>query len=246
MTAFFEELTKEAIPTPPGGLGRTLGRWGMSVKEFLSHGIGWRPSQWQEAAGRVFNPLEGWRRLSPRYENAAKALEARAAQAKLEGRSYVHTPIRAENIPFKDILKQRAPLGRRLSEAGTELYNRGWTATAGPVGKFVPLGGKAITTGFTATYAPEILHPKPASPTGEGGRAEALGGAVLGGLGWAAGTGTGMLPMTALGLGAERFGRRAGRVIDRLRSGATLKGAFTAPTETEAVKNLETIQKYYG
>ena len=246
MSAFFDELTKEAAIIPVEGIGRTLGRWGMGIKEFLSHGIGWRPSQWQEAAGRIFNPLEGWRRLSPRYETAAKALEARAANATREGRAYVHTPIKAENVPLGHILHQKAPLTQRLGDLGTELYHRGWTATEGPVGRFVPLGGKALTTGFAATYVPEILHPKPASPTGEGGRAEAIGGGLLGGLGWAAGTGTGMLPMTALGLGAERLGRKAGRIIDRLRTGATLKGAVTAPTENEAVKQLETIQKYYG
>jgi hypothetical protein len=82
--------------------------------------------------------------------------------------------------------------------------------------------------------------------TGEGGAAEKLLGEVGGTGGFLAGMASKrMLPGFALMAGGQYLGGKAGRVIDRLRGGASVGTAVSAPSPEEATSQLENIQRYY-
>jgi hypothetical protein len=144
------------------------------------------------------------------------------------------------NVPLRHAYRQGGVKG--LAE---QLSRSGWTGET-KYTKYLPVGGKAMIPGMTAMAIPGIVNAKPASPTGEGGRLEK----VLGEVGSTAGMvltgGMGILPGT-IGWGlAQKAGTRAGRVLDRLRSGATVNQALHAPSPTEAAAQLENIRKNYG
>jgi hypothetical protein len=124
--------------------------------------------------------------------------------------------------------------------------------------------GQAMIVGFPLAFtAPAMYQASKRKPTatGEGGVAEL-------GLGELAGTGAyvasgklGLLPGLLAYGGAHYLGSKAGRIIDRLRGGASLGTAARAPSPQEAQRmiydlenqtpeqqqqTINTLRKYYG
>jgi len=157
-----------------------------------------------------------------------------------------------QNVPLGQIAKE-APsklqaaggVVKQLAERGSR---SGWTGQ-GRMTKYLPVGGKGFTAIYGASSVPGVVQAAkggPVGPTGEGGAYE-KGIGLAGGLaGWTAGAGLGILPMAALGLGAEYAGSKLGRIVDRMRSGANLRTAVSAPSPTQAQQQLQNIQRYYG
>lgn len=145
--------------------------------------------------------------------------------------------------------------GRPLSEVyrspralAEELSRRGWTG-AGALTKYVPLGQKSMIAGFGSSAVPGMVRAAqgPAvGPTGEGGPWERGLGELGGTAGWIAGAPLGFLGGTGLWLGGERAGSGLGRIIDRLRSGADVSTALTAPSPTEAAEQMSEVARHYG
>jgi len=134
-----------------------------------------------------------------------------------------------------------------------ELSRRGWTGAGGSgvmslggATKYLPVGQKGMTVGFGAMGIPHVLEAQKATPTGEGAGLErglgllgSTGGMVLGG-------GLGFLPAMGLWYAAEKGGSRLGRVLDRIRAGADVPTAVSAPSPEEAASQMAAIQKNYG
>ena len=123
-----------------------------------------------------------------------------------------------------------------------------WLGETG-IWKKLPVGQKSLAVGFMApglydTY--KAMKEKP-TPTGEGGVGEHLLGELGGTGGFIAGMATKrVLPGMALMMGGQYLGGKMGRIIDRLRGGANLRTALSAPSPTEAASQLEDVQRYYG
>lgn len=202
---------------------------------------------------------------------AAPAQEAyQAALAQHGGlRGYFKQPVRQARAALKEVnqpLKKFEQGGEHLYSPGMnlsqaagveggvrnkaravaeELSRRGWTGAGGRT-KYLPVGQKGMTAGFGAMAIPDIVGAEPASRTGGGGALEkglgglgSVGGMVLGG-------GLGIVPAMALWYAAEKGSSKAGRVLDRLRAGATPTEAMSAPTPQEAQQQLADVYKYYG
>jgi hypothetical protein len=153
-------------------------------------------------------------------------------------------------IPFEDIVRgvgkaKRLTGPQRFRMMAEEAARRGWTGK-GEMTKYLPLGSKGMVAGFTASQIPGIVDAPAPTRTGEGSTLE-RGLGELGSVGgMIAGTGVGFVPGMALwGLG-QYAGSRAGRVLDRLRAGAGLGEAVSAPSPQQAQQQLQTIQRYYG
>lgn len=129
----------------------------------------------------------------------------------------------------------------------SELSRGGWTGS-GDITKYLPnVGGKPLMVGLPVGFgAYEIAKARDPSRTGQGAAAEVGLRQLLGGAGMIAGMGTGFLPGMALWYGADEVGLRAGRIIDRLRAGATIPEAVMAPSPEQARSQLQNIAKYYG
>jgi len=225
----------------------------------------------QEALNRLLNPIHGlragWADLTPRTQMLAdKAKEMKSAinaprtwynplswlkPGEHMTRHY-KAPVSLSGIMSgsfegphaKHLAKELAGKGR-IRMTAEELSRRGWTGK-GTVTKYLPVGSKGMMTGFSALAIPEVVNAQKATPTGERGALEA----GLGGLGSAAGmiagSGVGLLPGIGLWYAMDKGGRKAGRVLDRLRSGATLGEATLAPSPEEATQQLQSINQYYG
>lgn len=140
----------------------------------------------------------------------------------------------------------RAGGGGRIQEAAKWLGRGGWTGS-GKMTKYLPVGMKGFSVPFVGSdlYAVGQAAGRPPSPTGEGSFAE-TGLAAAGGLGGMIMGGRRIIPSMALwGLG-HSAGGGLGRVLDRLRSGANLPTAISAPSPQEAVNQLTNIERYYG
>lgn len=133
----------------------------------------------------------------------------------------------------------------RVQRTAEELSRRGWTG-GGRVTKYLPVGGKGLTAGFSATAIPGVVNAKPATRTGEGGAYERALGEAGGTLGFVGGGGLGLVTGLGASMGLERAGSRIGRTLDRLRSGASLGEAWSAPSPTQAAEQLAKIRKHYG
>jgi len=126
-----------------------------------------------------------------------------------------------------------------------EASKSGWTGQ-GNLTKYLPIGNKSMMTGFGAMGASELAHPRKVGPTGEGGAGE-IGLREMGSAaGWVAGMGLPIVPMMTMAMGGYHLGGKAGRVIDRLRGGASVGTAVNAPTPSEAMNDLYRVQRYYG
>jgi hypothetical protein len=101
--------------------------------------------------------------------------------------------------------------------------------------------------GFPLAFdIPAVVNAPEATRTGEGGAVERGLGAALGTAGMIGGVGTGFLPGLALWYAGHKIGGGAGRLIDRMRAGATVPEAVMAPSPEEAQSQLQNIARYYG
>ncbi len=135
--------------------------------------------------------------------------------------------------------------GSRLRMLAEELSRRGWTG-AGRATKYMPVGQKGIAGAFTASAVPHIMEAKDPSRTGEGGALQRGLGELGGAAGFVAGTGLGLAPALGLWWGADKAGGKLGKILDRLRAGASMQEAVEAPTEEEAQQQLAKIIQYHG
>lgn len=136
--------------------------------------------------------------------------------------------------------------GRGAKGIAEELSRRGWTGS-GNVSKYLPSTGKSLMLGFPLAFdVPGVLNAPAPTRTGEGAGFERGLGAALGTAGMIAGVGTGLVPGTLLWYAANKAGSKAGRVIDRLRAGASIPEAVMAPSPEEAQSQLQNIATYYG
>lgn len=136
--------------------------------------------------------------------------------------------------------------GRGAKGVAEELSRRGWTGS-GDISKYTPGTGKSLMLGFPLAFdLPSVINAPAATRTGEGGAVERGLGTALGTAGMIAGMGTGFLPGTALWYAGHKIGGGAGRLIDRLRAGASIPEAVMAPSPEEAQSQLQNIARYYG
>ena len=213
--------------------------------------------------GRLRHPVEGlaagWKTMAPRGWQTAERTAEIAARGKPTGIwGRFSEPFRAGKHLTEHMGAPRPLVGEgsaltgsgaqgigRLQGTAEELSRRGWTGK-GNITKYLPVGEKGMVMGFPLATIPSYTKTEKPTPTGEGGTLQrAMGdiagtGAMVltGGLGAVAGIGS-----TLLG---AHFAGKAGRVLDRLRGGATIGQAITAPSPTEAAAQMAKIQKYYG
>lgn len=126
-----------------------------------------------------------------------------------------------------------------------ELSRQGWTGKS-QVGKYLPLGGKGLTVGFIGLEVPSIVRSQPVQPTGEHGAIERGLGALGGTAAFVAGASKGFFPSLAVAEIGRRSSAHVGRVLDRLRAGASMHAAVEAPSPSEARRQLQNLQRYYG
>lgn len=204
---------------------------------------------WQEMAGTTSRA----RKLEGMGETASK-LQRMAG----EGRKGAREALKKQEDAILAYEKKTPHLGEAHKTFGEawraggakgvaeELSRSGWTGQ-GRVTKYLPTSQKALMAGFAASEIPGIVNAPAATPTGEGAALERLGGALGGTAGWIAGTGKmGLIPSAALWLAGEKAGKGLGRLADRLRSGASVGQAVTAPSPQEAREQLAKIYQTYG
>ena len=152
------------------------------------------------------------------------------------------------NQAITEIIKGPGTSGEKVKAIAEQLSRSGWTG-GGRVTKYLPLGTKGVITGFTAAEIPSIAQAAQqgsVGPTGEGGAFERGLGTAGGAAGWLMGMPLGFLGSSGMWYGGEEAGKNVGRVIDRLRGGASLGTALTAPSPTEAREQLVNIAQNYG
>jgi hypothetical protein len=255
--AFADELEKISAFDPAALLKRVIPmRMVKAVNAGKDAVFGAPGSTLQRFGGGLINALkEGFNDMTTRH-SISKAIkqgpEAIAARMKptIWGKTRVSGPGEHllehmdKPVPFSDIAAGN--IGKhRIPTAAEELSRRGWTGE-GRLTKYLPVGPKGLGIGLSGMAIPSIVHAEKPSPTGEGGVFErSLG--ELGGIGGiVAGSGLGLVPNTLAFLGAKHVGSRAGRILDRLRGGGTMRQAISAPSPQEAEAQLAHIQKYYG
>mgnify|MGYP006909289204 CR=1 FL=1 len=146
-----------------------------------------------------------------------------------------------------------------LRETGSMLSHplqslkKGWEGSTwmgkGKVTRYLPVGQKTLALGFASPgmYEAYKATKETPTPTMEGGTAERALGEVGGGLGFVSGLASKrFLPSMLLMGGGYMAGGKLGRIIDRLRGGASIGTAVSAPSPTEAEGQLQDIQRYYG
>ena len=143
------------------------------------------------------------------------------------------------------LVSKQQGLGGKTRATFEELGRRGWTGE-GRITKYLPVGGKGITTGFAASAIPSVVNAPRAERTGEGGALEAALGEAGGTLGFVGGGGLGLVTGLGASVGGHKAGSKLGRTLDRLRAGASLGEAWSAPSPTEAAAQIAKIQKHYG
>jgi hypothetical protein len=113
--------------------------------------------------------------------------------------------------------------------------------------KYLPVGQKSMFAGFSYPAAQTVMEAKktPVSKTMEHGVAEEGLGELAGTGGFLAAGSLGVAPGLGMYLATRGLGSRVGRLIDRLRGGADLRTAAYAPTQEQAMEQLENIQRYY-
>ena len=217
----------------------------------------------EEAIQRALHPIEGlkkgWESMDAGVELANKAKEhgfgslkemvakspEKAQQLLRAGTHHLNEPQMLESI-----VRGEGNLPGKAKAVAEELSRRGWTGTGTVRGmgftKYLPVGGKAQTVGLAGMAIPNIINAEKASPTGQDAAVERGLGEMGSNLGFIAGSGLGLVPMTGLWYAGMKGGSRLGRIVDRVRSGASIGDAVAAPTRPEAEKQLETINRYYG
>ena len=261
-------LEKEA------GLGDTALSWGKKLisapKSLLGGLVSKAPQALHEgligdtavAGERFLRPItglsKGWESMSGVASRAERLAGKRKSLATLKGsleaptsavdKSKLQEAIEKLTKQTKEYEQATAHLAPEAVPRGIaeRLSRAGWTGQ-GKYTKYLPLSQKALMTGFAASEIPGIVNAPAATRTGEGGRLERLGGALGGTAGWIASTGKmGLVPAIALWAVAQKAGEKAGRLADRMRAGATLGEAMTAPSPQEAREQLAKIYQTYG
>lgn len=239
---FGKRIAKGAFTLPktlPGAAMKRLGR----VREGL---VGTQAGA-ETFGRRVMNPGkgvgEGWKDMSG-VAGRQRQVEDMTKRVAEGGGAKASDALRKYMDKTKHLDPNAKPTGifDRLSRGG-------WTGEGdlAKITKYLPVGSKGMVTGFGAMEIPGIVNAQKATPTGEGGRLERLGGLLGGSAGWVAGSGRmGILPAMALWYAGSKAGTKAGRVADRLRSGGTMGQAFTAPSPEEAREQLSKIYQTYG
>lgn len=204
-----------------------------------------------DVLNRLRHPIEGlregWRASSPVYGmlDRAKKLGYGSIEEAVAGLKGKDPSAYKKLLGGGEHMLGTKPGTGRVQAAAEELSRRGWTG-AGKYTKYIPWGNKGMATGFSAMAIPDIVNAPKATPTGGDSALERGIGELGSAAGIVAGTGLGFVPAMGMWYGGQRLGSRLGRVLDRVRSGASLKDAIVAPTPEEAAGQLETIHKYYG
>lgn len=213
--------------------------------------------------GRLRHPVEGmaagWKSMAPRGWQTAEQTAEIAARGKPTGLwGRLTEPLRSGKHLTEHMDSPHALFGQggvatgggaqgvgRLKATAEELSRRGWTGK-GQITKYLPLGEKGMVVGFPLATIPSYTKAEKPTPTGEGGTLQRV-------LGDTVGTGTmiltsGLGPVTGIGASVlgSHLGGKMGRVLDRLRGGASIGQAVRAPSPTEAAAQMANIQKYYG
>lgn len=263
LDAFVDELKKEAFLGDaarrvaanlrhPTKLSLTaLGKVGRFSKGLFRGG--------EEAGRRVMSPvsgmLKGWESMSPMTDVLEKTKALGFNTPSQAGSKLKRSPEKLKALlggggthllsPSVSLSEAaRVPSGK-ITSVAEELSRRGWTG-AGRATKYLPVGQKGLTAGFSALAVPDIVHANEATPTGEGAVLERGLGELGSVSGMLLGAGLGFVPAAGLWYGANTVGSRLGRILDRVRSGASFKDAVVAPSPTEAAEQLDTINRYYG
>jgi len=271
LAAFLDELEKDAafvdilpklrglvtkLPGLPKTMGAAAARFAKGTGEFVGNPL---------TIGEGFaHPLRrmkaGWEAMTP-TRGLQEALGGAAAKQGVELRTL--SPQALKEFALKEKVVSPGVLGRggHLLEPQQglkgawrsggykglmeEMSRQGWTGQSRAT-KYIPWGQKALVPAFSAMEIPGIVNaPKP-TQTGEGGALEKGLGALGSGAGWVFGSGMGFAP-AMVGWGALNYaGGRLGRILDRMRAGAPMRKAISAPSPTEAAGQLADIQKYYG
>lgn len=219
-----------------------------------------------EIGSRLLHPIEGmkegWKMMAPTNQIARKAqqmgfanpTEAISAIKKLgpehQGKIKELVGSGLTGARHSAMLDPSTSLGTawksgKMKGLAEELSRRGWTGET-KYTKYLPVGMKSWVPGFSAAAIPGIVNAPPPGKTGEGSTLER----GMGELGSAAGLvltgGLGIIP-GAIGWNlSQKAGRRAGRVLDRLRAGSSMDQAINAPSPTEAAQQLSRIEQTYG
>jgi hypothetical protein len=219
---------------------------------------------------------EGWNEYSPvvQIANRAKKLGFNSPQEALSGLSAAHPKVQEltrggmhpdmaldkvkkemighglTGARHPAMLEPSVPLRQAWQKGGLkgtaeELSRRGWTGET-KYTKYLPVGGKSWIPGMSAMAIPGIVNAPPPSPSGENGRLERGLGEVGSVAGMALTGGLGVIPGTIGWALAQGAGSRTGRVLDRLRAGATVEQAVHSPSPTEAANQLDLIRRTYG
>jgi hypothetical protein len=237
-------LTNKVLRNPTKLSLSAVGKVGRGTKGLFRGG--------EEAAKRFASPIkglrEGWRHSSP-----LPGIEQRAKEMGFKGVKDATQALKTTDpAKYKKLLGGggehllgTAPGTGKTQALAEELSRRGWTGT-GKLTKYLPVGNKGLTVGFAGMGIPSIVKSEKATPTGEGGALERGLGELGSAGGMILGTGLGMAPAMGLWYGAQQAGSRIGRILDRVRSGAKVRDAVSAPSPTEAADQLDSIQKYYS
>lgn len=95
----------------------------------------------------------------------------------------------------------------------------------GGLTKYLPVGPKSMTLGFTAASLPGALRKE--DPSGEGrSRVERMGGVLGGTVAGLAGARTGIIPSVAIGMAGDYAGSRLGRLVSPRRPGGVPPPAY--------------------
>jgi len=247
-------------------VGPRVSQAGQWVKNRPSSITSWakeQPAGFAEATKRFVNPVygvkAGLRDLTP--ADKMKHLQtviskggpkAEAAAKEMKSFEGAGRHLISDKQSLVDIARGRGRdiIGNnrnRLTLGAEELSRRGWTGQ-GNITKYMPVGGKGMLTGFSALAIPDVVESlkKEPTPTGEGGAGETGLRELLGAGSFVAGSGLGLLPAMGLYAAASKAGGGIGRIVDRLRGGADLGTAVSAPSPEEAQDQLQNINRYYG
>jgi hypothetical protein len=202
------------------------------------------PQEIGTAADRLIHPIrgvrEGWKELSGTAHAASLSPEEKANLVS-RGSGHLFQP----SVP----LSQAARSPNRVSSVAEELSRRGWTGQ-GKITKYLPVGQKGLTVGLGGGFAVpsvyEAYKQGPVGPTGEGGLAERGLGELAGNAAFIAAGKMGIAPALAMHALGSGVAGKAGRVIDRLRGGASLRQALYAPSPVEAQEQIANIAENYS
>lgn len=219
---------------------------------------------WQglkEETGRLvkhLNPFysipEGWKHMTPtaneellrKVRQAAYGVEGASAQATKPESAFRRALSHYFGKSGMGHMLGTAPDANKVRAVAEALSRRGWTGR-GAITKYLPLGGKTVALGFGASAVPGVHRAATTErhPLEGGGPWERGLEGVADTAAWFMGAPLGLSGLPIY-FAAPALGRKAGRIIDRLRAGAGPRAAISAPSPEEAAEQMQAIQRYYG